>query len=456
MTEIYTIERANRFIEEHKKEVNKQFKPVNHFSAEIGWINDPNGFVYFRGEYHLFYQFYPYDSVWGPMHWGHAKTSDFVNWEYLPVALAPDMPYDKNGCFSGSAIVKDDVLWLMYTGNIEQEDGSTRQVQNMAYSKDGIHFTKIAENPVATGECLPKELVSSDFRDPKLFKKDDKYYAVVAAKHQDNVGTIVLLGSDNLIDWNFESIFLKGTPEQGIMWECPDYFNLDGTDILVMSPMRMARNKYDFRNINASVVMTGKVDWNEKIFKLESIHELDHGHDFYAPQSLLDDKGRRIMIAWLHTWGRQIPPHDLHHKWAGSMTLPRELTLKNNQVLQNVLPESIEALPMLDIDQNIIKTGFFEIEVSGTLLMRLGTLDDYIDFGFDGEEGVVYINREHLNHKLKGDETWDTDVRSVPIQAKKLLVIIDYNSIEMVVNNGEETLTSAYYIEGNHYLNRIV
>ena len=144
MTEIYTVERANQFIQKNKDEVNRKFKPKHHFSAEIGWINDPNGFVYFQGEYHLFYQFYPYDSVWGPMHWGHAKTKDFVNWEHLPVALAPDMPYDKDGCFSGSAIVKDDVLWLMYTGNVEQEDGTIRQIQNMAYSKDGSYYAVVA------------------------------------------------------------------------------------------------------------------------------------------------------------------------------------------------------------------------------------------------------------------------------------------------------------------------
>ena len=174
----YTVERANRFIEENKHLVNTQYKPEEHFSAEIGWINDPNGFVYFRGEYHLFYQFYPYDSVWGPMHWGHAKSKDLITWEHLPVALAPDQDYDRNGCFSGSAIVKDDRLWLMYTGHIEEETG-VRQVQNMAFSDDGIHFEKIEQNPVATGADLPDELIAADFRDPKLFEKDGRYYSVV-------------------------------------------------------------------------------------------------------------------------------------------------------------------------------------------------------------------------------------------------------------------------------------
>lgn len=202
----YTVEKANRFIAENKHLVNTQYKPEEHFSAEIGWINDPNGFVYFRGEYHLFYQFYPYDSVWGPMHWGHAKSKDLVTWEHLPVALAPDQDYDRNGCFSGSAIVKDDRLWLMYTGHIEEKTG-VRQVQNMAFSDDGIHFEKIEQNPVATGTDLPDELIAADFRDPKLFEKDERYYSVVATKHKDNVGCIVLLGSDNLVEWQFESIF---------------------------------------------------------------------------------------------------------------------------------------------------------------------------------------------------------------------------------------------------------
>ena len=455
MTEIYTVERANQFIQKNKDEVNRKFKPKHHFSAEIGWINDPNGFVYFQGEYHLFYQFYPYDSVWGPMHWGHAKTKDFVNWEHLPVALAPDMPYDKDGCFSGSAIVKDDVLWLMYTGNVEQEDGTIRQIQNMAYSKDGIHFEKIAENPVATGDILPDELVKSDFRDPKIFEKEGRYYAVVAAKHQEDIGTIVLLESDNLIDWEFESIFLKGTPEQGIMWECPDYFNIDGNDILMMSPMRVKQKHYDFKNINSSVIMAGKVDWNTKTFTLHNMKELDHGHDFYAPQSLEDDEGRRIVIAWLHTWGRQLPSHDLKHKWAGSMTLPRQLTYKDGHLLQTILPESLQSLSKIDVDDNPISSGVLEIDINGNLLMRFGSSDDYIDFGFDKEENLVYIDRKGLKRLPKGDETWEISERKVQIQAKKLLILFDSNSIEIIVNNGEESLSSAFYIDGEHYLQNL-
>lgn len=447
MTEKFTVERANAFIADQKATVDTTFKPTKHFSAEIGWINDPNGFVFFRGEYHLFYQFYPYDSVWGPMHWGHAQSKDLVHWEHLPVALAPDMPYDKDGCFSGSAIVKDDVLWLMYTGNVLQEDGSVRQIQNMAYSEDGITFTKIAENPVATGDCLPEELVAADFRDPKVFEKDGRYYSVVAAKHQEGVGTIVLLGSDDLVHWDFESIFLKGKPEQGIMWECPDYFQLDDKDVLVMSPMRFERTKYDYRNLNSSVVMTGHVDWETKTFVMEEVYEMDHGHDFYAPQSLEDEQGRRIAIAWVHTWGRNFPPHDLGHKWAGSMTIPRQLKLRDDQIIQGLLPESLAALPLLEIGQEVAEAGYLELAIEHSVALRLGTAEDYLTFGYDEEEGVVYIDRSHLKHLPKGEETWDMSRRAVEIRAKKLIIVIDRNTVEIFVNQGQESLTSAYYIE---------
>ena len=334
----YTVERANRYIEENKHLVNTQYKPEDHFSAEIGWINDPNGFVYFRGEYHLFYQFYPYDSAWGPMHWGHAKSKDLVTWEHLPVALAPDQDYDRNGCFSGSAIVKDDRLWLMYTGHIEEETG-VRQVQNIAFSDDGIHFEKISQNPVATGADLPDELIAADFRDPKLFEKDGRYYSVVAAKHKDNVGCVVLLGSDNLVEWQFESIFLKGVEHQGFMWECPDYFELDGKDCIVMSPMRYQREGDSYHNINSSVLVTGQVDWEAKQFIPETVEEIDHGQDFYAPQTLLDDQNRRIMIAWMQMWGRTLPTHDQDHKWAGVMTLPRVLRLKDGKLFQTPIKQ---------------------------------------------------------------------------------------------------------------------
>lgn len=449
----YTVAVANQYIQEQAHTVNLQFKPEKHFSAPVGWINDPNGFVYFRGEYHLFYQFYPYGSFWGPMHWGHAKTSDFVTWEHLPVALAPDQPYDKDGCFSGSAIVKDDTLWLMYTGNIINEDGSVRQIQNMAYSKDGIHFEKIAENPVATGDILPAELVAADFRDPKLFERDGRYYSVVAAKHQDNVGTVVLLGSEDLVNWQFESIFLKGEVHQGFMWECPDYFEIDGQSYITVSPMRYQRTEEDFLNLNSTIVIAGNVDWDKKEFVQTAVHEMDHGQDFYAPQSLLDDKGQRITIAWLHNWGRTVVPHELNHGWACNMTVPRILHRDGDKLRQEVPETLLASLPVVQIGKPVEGAGCLELTVENELCLRLGAEDDYIEFGY--QNGAVFIDRSHQKLEITGEEEWSTSRRSVTVAAQHLQIIFDKNSLEIFVNYGQESLTSAHYLQGEKVLRLI-
>src|SRR5699024_10172511 len=213
--------------------------------------------------------------------------------------------------------------------------------QNIAVSEDGIHFEKIAQNPVLTEADLPEGIVPADFRDPKVFEKDGKYYAVIVARHVDGVGCVLLYSSDDLIEWQYKSIFLKGTKEQGEMWECPDYFNLDGVDTLLMSPMRFERDDFSHHNLNTTVVVKGNVDWEKKEFIPEQWDELDHGHDFYAPQTLEDDQGRRIMIAWMNTWGRNNVTKELDHQWAFGMTMPRVLNWCDNQFTQTpVLTEA--------------------------------------------------------------------------------------------------------------------
>ncbi|HFI0255858.1 TPA: glycoside hydrolase family 32 protein [Streptococcus suis] len=444
----YSLRRAEDYLLENASKVDNIFKPHKHFSAPIGWINDPNGFVYFRGEYHLFYQFNPYESVWGPMHWGHAKSKDLINWEYLPVALAPDKDYDKDGCFSGSAIVKDGTLWLMYTGHIVHEDGTVSQVQNMAFSTDGVHFEKIKQNPVATAEELPEEVIANDFRDPKIFEKDGRYYSVVATKHKDGVGCIVLLGSDNLLDWQFESIFLKGESHQGHVWECPDYFVVDGQEYLIVSPMRYQKEDNDFVNINSNIFVHGHVDWDKKIFIADSFKEIDHGHDFYAAQTTEGPEGERVMIAWMHTWGRKLVTNELGHQWFGQMTLPRILKPSQTGLLQ-VLPSSVLSnFEEIAINQVIQGPSKLSLRLEDSLTVKFGNDQDYLQFGYDRDRQEVYIDRSRLKIQQIGEEDWSTVRRAVTIRATELLVLIDTNCVEIFINNGQETLTSTFYIEG--------
>ena len=233
----FTTKKANEYTENHKNKVDKKFYPKFNFAAPVGWINDPNGVVVYNDELHLFYQHYPYGSVHGPMHWGHAKTKDGLNWEDLEVALAPDEPYDKDGVFSGSAIEKDGRLYLMYTGHIELDNGEIRQVQNIAFSDDGIHFEKYDNNPVISGDDVPEGSSIADFRDPKVFEKDGRYYAVIGSKTDDEKGQVLLYVSDDLLTWEFQSVILPYNKFLGDMVECPDLILFEEQDAFLLSAM---------------------------------------------------------------------------------------------------------------------------------------------------------------------------------------------------------------------------
>ena len=234
------INKAKQFIEQNKVSVNEEYRLGYHFMALIGWINDPNGFTRYKDKYHLFYQHYPYEPVWGPMHWGHATTKDFIKWDHEEVAMAPDKHYDHQGCFSGTAIEYDDKLWLMYTG-VNGEKGSEIQEQCIAYSEDGIHFSKMEENPVIPKEVLPENIYLGDFRDPKIFKVGDVFYSAVAVKDKTKAGKLYLYKSDDLKRWTFVSDMMPQLENFGVMWECPDIFEIDKKDIILMSIIELKK-----------------------------------------------------------------------------------------------------------------------------------------------------------------------------------------------------------------------
>ena len=176
------LEKARKFEQDKIRQQDKRMRPLYHVSAPVGWINDPNGLSEYDGRIHLFYQYYPYKREWGPMHWGHSVTDDMMRWEQLPTALAPDESYDKDGCFSGSAIEADGKHVLVYTGVSKQVqvDGSVLERQNQCVAVgDGIDYEKYQNNPVVKGDMLPEACSLVDFRDPKIWKEDDRYYLIV-------------------------------------------------------------------------------------------------------------------------------------------------------------------------------------------------------------------------------------------------------------------------------------
>ncbi len=461
---IEMIKKANHYIRDQKENVNQQYRNHYHLMGETGWINDPNGFVYYQGEYHLFYQYYPYDSVWGPMHWGHAKSKDLVHWEPLPVALAPSEQYDKNGCFSGSAIVKDEKLYLMYTGHVEEGD-FRREVQCIAVSTDGIHFEKHQNNPVIAEEHIAGIAQVDEFRDPKIFSHDDTYYSVVVAQTPDKRGQVLLFKSENLLQWDFVSVLLEGKPHQGVMWECPDFFHLDGKDVLILSPIQMEANGHEYRNTSSTIAFIGKMDWTTGQLSVENEHEIDGGLDFYAPQTCMGPNGERMMVAWMQMWQRDMPTHILNHSWAGSMTLPRELTILENRLVQrppqaiyaNILEKKVLTnhslkQPLILRNQvtnhQYLKFVFNQTQTKEILIDYPKGEKERLSIRYLKETGELTLSRRFMGDPINGIEKPHLDERTIICDNQQeefvLEIFRDTSSIELFVNNGH-TMTFTFY-----------
>jgi len=448
-------------------EIPVEQRPVYHLSSPVGWMNDPNGFSVYQEDYHLFFQYHPFSNTWGPMHWGHCKSKDFIRWEYLPIAMSPDESYDKGGCYSGSAIEVEGKHVLIYTGVIDRylEDGlhDYRQVQCMAKG-DGLNYCKYKGNPIITGDSLPEGSCTKDFRDPKVWKEGEHYYLVVGSRSDDNDGQVLLYQSDNLEQWEFLTILDQSKGKYGKMWECPDFFPLGDKQVLLVSPQDMRAKGYEFHNGNNSIFIYGYYDKSAHQFEREKVTSADYGLDFYAPQTLQTADGRRIMIGWMQSWDAKLTTSSLN--WSGMMTLPRELVLREGKIYQNPVRE------LKKYHKN--KIEYRERKITQTTVLegirgRIIDLQvDITEFDFQhfairfaySEEYEMLLQYNHLRKCLTIDRTYSGLVRDVVCRRKmaaepyvsktqkevlNLRLLLDRYSVEVFVNKGEKVMSSVFH-----------
>ena len=428
---------------------NDRYRLGYHVSAPAGWINDPNGFCYYKGYYHIFYQYHPYSADWGPMHWGHARSKDLVHWESLPIALAPDTKADEDGCFSGSAIVKDDVLYLIYTGHHYYDDGDPDhfwQNQNLAYSTDGINFTKYENNPIIAS--APEDN-THHFRDPKVWEKDGKYYMILGSQGKDGVGRAITYRSDDLKDWQYLGEIAKanGLTTEGFMWECPDFFELAGKDILLLSPQGIEAQGQKYLNLFQTGYFVGNFDYSTNTFEHGGFTELDHGHDFYATQTTLAPDGRRLVFGWMDMWESKFP--EKADGWAGALTLLRELEIKDDQLYMRPVKEAVQ-LRTAEISawnkQVTEKTLLCENEHQAEIDLTL-TTDQAFELAFTDQDKQVKLTFDQATHTftlLNGDARYAS---IKPNSELKLQIFIDTSSLEIFINDGEAVFTERFYFD---------
>lgn len=231
-----------------------QWRQTYHIQPPTGLLNDPNGFSYFNGEYHLFYQWFPLGPVHGLKYWYHTKSKDLVDWENVGVAIKPDSYFDSHGAYSGSAIEHQDRLYLMYTGNTRNEQWERHPYQAMAIMNKQGEINKL-ESPVIAD--VP-EGYTDHFRDPKVWKSKDMFYSVIGAQRTNKTGCTLIYQSKNLTDWDFVGEMQTKLGQFGYMWECPDYFQLEGNGIFVFSPQGLEPEGDHYQNIYQSGYLIGK------------------------------------------------------------------------------------------------------------------------------------------------------------------------------------------------------
>lgn len=445
-----------------QKPYNEPYRPQIHFSPKTSWMNDPNGLVYMNGVYHLFFQYYPDSTVWGPMHWGHAVSSDLVHWKQVAIALYPD---SLGYIFSGSAVV--DVhntsgfssngkipLVAIYTQHdpVGEKAGTDLfQNQSIAYSLDnGNHWTKYAGNPVLRTPGL------KDFRDPKLswYEEQKKWVMTLAAGDR-----IMFYSSKNLKTWKKESEFGAGIGAHGGVWECPDLvpFTVDGKKVWLLI---VNINPGGVQGGSGTQYFTGDFNGHQFATNDTITRWADYGPDNYAGVTFSNTGKDKIFLGWMSNWayGTKVPTV----KWRSAMTIPRTLGLKKigHSYFTSMMP--VEALNKLVIksetyNHNVIENG---IALSGPARLEFSVSDlhsfsfifsnpsgQLLKAGYDEEKNAFFIDRTKAGNSNFDPQfaTIHYGPRIAQTNSSKITMILDNASLELFADQGLTTMTEIFF-----------
>jgi len=376
-----------------------EYRPASHFTPAQNWMNDPNGLVWHKGEYHLFYQHNPFGTKWGHMSWGHAVSKDLLNWEHLPVAIAEE---EDGMIFSGSAVSDGDDIVAIYTRHTE-----THQSQCIARSSDnGRTFVKYENNPVLDEN-------KKDFRDPKVFRYQD-YWIMCAAQPQDH--QISFYESKDLICWKHLSDFGPAAAVDGV-WECPDLFSLtvEGEEVWVLIVSLNPGGLYG----SGTQYFIGDFDGKKfsARYSTDKPRWIDYGKDNYAGVTFNNEpSGKRIFIGWMSNWS-DVKDHP-ETTWTNQMTIPRELGLAklDGEIV-------VTQQPMCD--------NFFELKIAMPESGIVG-LQGFVKLGFNAEKKVIFINDY--------EAPYVSDSRQLHLK-----VIVDRSSVELFTGDGIRSITLAIF-----------
>ena len=412
------------------------FRQKLHLEPQHGWLNDPNGLCWFAGKYHVYFQYAPdTPDGSGTKCWGHWQSPDLLHWELTGTVLRPDHPDDRNGVYSGSALVRGDTLHLFYTGNVKEEGdfdyitaGRAANVMHVA-TRDGQH---IQEKQTLLRQADYPPFCSCHVRDPKVWEADGCYHMVLGARTKDNRGCVLRYHSSDLLHWHYTGTVSAG--DGSYMWECPDWFRLSGNDYLSVSPQGIPHESHRFQNVYSSGYyrMDGDVP--------RDYREWDAGFDFYAPQTFLAPDGRRILIGWMGIGDIPYSNPTAALGWQHCLTLPRELTVRSDGVLLQT--------PVRELGK--LRTCATRISGSAAVPVQLPfELWGFPDGDFTAElSGILKLTYHSGEAHLELSEAAGygrTERFAYLPQCHEIRMIADVSSVEIFLNGGEIVFSARMY-----------
>ena len=303
-----------------------------HLEMPKGLINDPNGLCYHQGKYQIFFQWNPFGCEHKHKHWAYTQTTDFINYTKPQIALAPIDKFDKDGCYSGSARNKNNKLEIIYTANLKDEQNIRYPRQVLVKQNDDGEFIK--EKIII--DTVP-EGYTTHFRDPYIFAKNNRSFIILGAQRENLTGC-ALIYEEIDENWIFRGELKTQLTDFGYMWECPNLFTIDDKDILVFCPQGLKAQKYQYQNLYQAGYLIGQFNPDTLEFTHGKFHEFDMGFDFYAPQVLVHEN-RHILIGWVGMPDKLQDYPTIDDGWVHSLTLPRELILKDDKLYQRPIAE---------------------------------------------------------------------------------------------------------------------
>lgn len=426
-----------------KKMVDDIYRQGYHLMPPSGWMNDPNGLCWYKGNYHVFYQHSPLDANRGNIFWGHFTSPDLLNWTQQPTFLYPVDSWNLDGVYSGSALVDEDAMYLYYTGNVKLPgdydyiyEGREHNLC-MAVTKNGI--MPDSNQLLMTNMDYPAD-VSCHVRDPKVWKMDGKYYMVLGARTKNDVGELLIYESEDKYHWTHINVIK--TPEPlGYMWECPDIFCVDGQWIVMTSPQGMKSYRYVGQNVYSCGYFPLYGDFRGE-YSLGEYCEMDAGFDYYAPQTFEAPDGRRIVIGWMGMPDADYFNPTTEQLWQHCMSVPRELRWVNNRLtvqpvreLKELRKEEEKFLCKGKISLPMYRLGeIFFCNQSENLTIKIGE-----DAQIQWEDGLVHLSLSEQAGCGRTERILEMK------ELKNIRLLCDASSLELFVNDGEQVMTSRYY-----------